>query len=65
MSLAAPGFAFVAICACVQQAISADTKVCIADPHGSATSFWGIPGYIYAMATLKFTDFLIKGILFS
>jgi hypothetical protein len=65
MSLAALGFAFVAICACVQLANPVVPKVCSADPQRSAASFRGIRGYISTMANLKFTDFLVKGILFS
>jgi hypothetical protein len=63
MSLAALGFAFVAICACVQRASAAVPKVCSANPQVSASSCWEIRVYIYAVATLKLTDFLMKGML--
>jgi len=48
------------------------SKVCSVDPKRSMTSFQGIHGYIYAIATLSFCNgyfkvylfFLIKWILF-
>jgi hypothetical protein len=39
-------------------------KVCSADPKGSTTSFQGTREYISVMATLKFSYFLIKEIMF-
>jgi len=39
-------------------------KVCSADLLGFATIFHGIRGYISLIATLKFTYFLSKGIIF-
>jgi hypothetical protein len=40
-------------------------KVCSADLKGTATSSQGIRGYISLMATLKFTNFLIKQLFFN
>ena len=39
-------------------------KVCSTDPKGSTTSSKRIRGYISIMASLKFTYFLNKGIMF-
>jgi len=39
-------------------------KVCSADTKGSATSSQGIRGYIFLMAALKFTNFLITRMMF-
>jgi hypothetical protein len=38
-------------------------KVCHADPKGSATGSQGIRGYISVMTTLKYTYFLIEGMI--
>ena len=38
--------------------------VCSAEPKGTATFSQGIHGYICATVILKFTYFLIKGIMF-
>ena len=38
--------------------------MCSMDPKGSAVSSLGICGYISVIAALKFTYFLIKGMIF-
>jgi hypothetical protein len=38
--------------------------MCSMDPKGSAISSLGICGYISVIAALKFTYFLIKGLMF-
>jgi hypothetical protein len=40
------------------------SKVCSADPKGSATISRGIRGYISVTATFKFTYSFIEGIMF-
>jgi len=39
-------------------------KVWPADPMESMTTSQGLHGYVSVMATLRFTNFLIKGIMF-
>jgi len=39
------------------------SKACSTDPSGSANSSQGIHGYIFVMATFKFTCIIIKGIM--